>query len=109
MHCHYTLCLATTLLVLSSQSKHSCFVSADWCMKGKGGGVCEKWVSPIITKILINTRWWLNSLIDDCKVKPPEVSKEQWSTLVWNRASPVSRKMSEHMRGISLEKGSKAL
>lgn len=78
-------------------------------MKGKGGGVCEKWVAPIITKILINTRWRLNGLIDDCKAKPPEVTEEQWNTLVRNRASPAARKMSEHMRGISLGKGSKAL
>jgi len=78
-------------------------------MKGKGRGVCEKRVAPIITKILINIHWCLNGLIDNCKAKPPEVTEEQWNTLVWNRLSLASRKMSEHMRGISLGKGSKAL
>lgn len=78
-------------------------------MKGASGGVSEKWVFPIVTKILINTRWRLNGLIDSDKAKPADVTDELWDTLVTNRASPASRKMSEHMRAISVGKGSKAL
>lgn len=78
-------------------------------MKGWSEGVSEKWVSPIITKILINTRWRLNGLIDTEKTKLVEVTDEQWNTLVNNRANPASRKVSEHMRAISVGKGSKAL
>jgi len=60
--------------------------------------VNEKWVGPIITKILINTRWRLNGLIDRNKSKPPEVMDEQWNMLTQNRASLGVRKMFEHMR-----------
>lgn len=83
----------------------TCF--ADWRFKGDSARVSEKWLSPIATKILINTRWRLNGLIDNGKPRPAEVTPEQWDTLVLNRGSPASRKMSEHMRNISKGKGSK--
>jgi len=76
-------------------------------MTGQSVRVSEKWISPIVTKILINTRWRLNGLIDGGKTRPAEVTPEQWDTLVKNRGSPASRKMSEHMRNISKGKGSK--
>lgn len=81
---------------------------ADWRFKGDSARVSDKWLSPIVTKILINTRWRLNGLIDNGKARPAEVTPEQWGTLVQNRGSPASRKMSEHMRNISKGKGSKA-
>jgi len=76
-------------------------------MTGQSSRVSDKWISPIVTKILINTRWRLNGLIDGGKSRPAEVALEQWDTLVKNRGSPASRKMSEHMRNISKGKGSK--
>lgn len=82
-------------------------VASDWEMRGESSKLSDRWVSPIITKILINTRWRLNGLIDAGKAKPPEVNDEQWQTLVRNRGSEASRKLSEHMRSISRGKGSK--
>lgn len=42
----------------------------------------EKWMGPIITKILITSRWRLNTLIDARQPKLAHVSDEQWTMLV---------------------------
>lgn len=51
-----------------------CESLADWKMTGQSVRVSEKWISPIVTKILINTRWRLNGLIDGGKTRPAEVT-----------------------------------
>ena len=61
---------------------------------------------PIITKVLINTRWRLNQLIDNNAGKPADVDPEHWKTLVGMRAMEVAQVKSEHMRAISKGKGS---
>jgi hypothetical protein len=61
---------------------------------------------PIITKVLINTRWRLNSIIDNNGSKPADVDPEHWKTLVAMRATEAAQVKSEHMRGISKGKGS---
>jgi hypothetical protein len=78
----------------------------DWTMCGQSNKVCEKWMRPIITKVLINIRWRLNSLIDNNGSKPPDVDPEHWKTLVSMRATEAAQVRSEHMRGISKGKGS---
>lgn len=79
---------------------------ADWTMHGQSDKVCEKWMRPIISKVLINTRWRLNSLIDNNGSKPPDVDPEHWKILVAMRATEAAQVRSEHMRGISKGKGS---
>jgi hypothetical protein len=78
----------------------------DWTMCGQSDKVCEKWMRPIITKVLINTRWRLNSIIDNNGSKPADVDPEHWKTLVAMRATEAAQVKSEHMRGISKGKGS---
>jgi hypothetical protein len=78
----------------------------DWEMCGKCDKVCEKWMRPIITKVLINTRWRLNQLIDNHGGKPADVNPEHWKTLVAMRATEAAQVKSEHMRSISKGKGS---
>jgi hypothetical protein len=79
---------------------------ADWEMCGHCDKVCEKWMRPIITKVLINTRWRLNQLIDNKGSKPADVDVEHWKTLVAMRATEAAHMRSEHMRSISKGKGS---
>ena len=62
--------------------------------------VCEKWMRPIITKVLINTRWRLNQLINNKAGKPIDVDPEHWKTLVAMRATEGVHVKSEHMRSI---------
>lgn len=81
----------------------------DWEMQGHSKKVSEKWLEPIITKVLITTRFRLNALIDEDSRRPVEVTREQWETLVKIRRSDAGVKKSEHMRAISKGKGSKAL
>lgn len=89
---------------------HKCYwVIPDWDMRGDSIELNEKWIRPIITKVLINIRWKLNALIDAERPKPAEVSPEQWNSLVRTRATDASRKRSEQMRTISKGKGAKAL
>lgn len=64
-------------------------------------------MGPIITKILITTRWRLNALIDAGQQRPVDISDEQWNTLVRRRNTEDSQVMSKHMRSISQGKGSK--
>ena len=78
----------------------------EWEMCGHTDKVCEKWMRPIITKVLINTRWRLNQLIDNNAAKPPDVDAEHWKTLVAMRATEAAHLKSEHMRSISKGKGS---
>lgn len=61
---------------------------------------------PIITKVLINTRWRLNTLIDSNAGKPPDVDAEHWKTLVAMRGTEAAQVKSDHMRTISRGKGS---
>lgn len=75
-------------------------------MCGQSKKVCEKWMRPIITKVLINTRWRLNQLIDNNAGKPADVDTEHWKTLVGMRATEAAQVKSEHMRAISKGKGS---
>ena len=63
-------------------------------------------MQPIITKVLINTRWRLNQLIDNNMGKPADVHSEHWNTLVAMRTTEASQAKSEHMRSISKGKGS---
>ena len=63
-------------------------------------------MQPIITKVLINTRWRLNQLIDNNMGKPADVSSEHWKTLVAMRITDASQAKSKHMRSISKGKGS---
>ena len=83
----------------------ACVWVADWEMCGHCHKVCEKWMRPIITKVLINTRWRLNQLIDNNGYKPADVDAEHW-TLVAMRATEAAHMRSEHMRSISKGKGS---
>ena len=78
----------------------------DWQMCGQSDKVCEKWMRPIITKVLINTRWRLNELIDNDAGKPGDVDPEHWKTLVAMRATEAAQVKSDHMRSISKGKGS---
>ena len=80
--------------------------NTDWEMCGHCDKVCEKWMRPIITKVLINTRWRLNQLIDNNAGKPPDVDAEHWKTLVGMRAIEAAHLKSQHMRSISKGKGS---
>ena len=75
-------------------------------MCGESEKVCEKWMRPIITKVLINTRWRLNQLIDNNAGKPADVDPEHWKTLVAMRATEAAQVKSDHMRSISKGKGS---
>ena len=75
-------------------------------MCGHCDKVCEKWMRPIITKVLINTRWRLNQLIDNNAGKPADVDAEHWKTLVAMHATEAAHAKSEHMRTISKGKGS---
>ena len=75
-------------------------------MCGQSDKVCEKWMRPIITKVLINTRWRLNQLIDNDAGKPGDVDPEHWKTLVAMRATEAAQVKSDHMRSISKGKGS---
>jgi hypothetical protein len=79
---------------------------ADWEMCGQCDKVCEKWMRPIITKVLINTRWRLNQLIDNNASKPADVDPEHWKTLIAMRTTEAAQVKSEHMRSISKGKGS---
>jgi hypothetical protein len=83
-----------------------CVWHAYWEMCGHCNKVCEKWMRPIITKVLINTRWRLNQLIDNNAGKPADVDAEHWKTLVAMRATEAAHLKSEHMRSISKGKGS---
>lgn len=76
-------------------------------MLGQSYKVSEKWVGPIITKVLITTRWRLNTLVDAGQPKPADVTQEQWNILVRRRSTEDSQVMSEHMRSISQGKGSR--
>ena len=78
----------------------------DWQMCGQCDKVCEKWMQPIITKVIINTRWRLNQLIDNKAGKPADVDPEHWKILVAMRATEAAQVRSEHMRSISKGKGS---
>jgi hypothetical protein len=78
----------------------------DWEMCGHCDKVCEKWMPPIITKVLINTRWRLNQLIDNNAGKPVDVDAEHWKTLVTMRATEAAHVKSEHMCSILKGKGS---
>jgi hypothetical protein len=80
---------------------------ADWECRGKKKKINEKWVSPIITKVLITARWRLNNLIDLGAPKPAEVPDAQWNYLVTQRTTEKSKAKSEQMRAISKGKGSK--
>ena len=75
-------------------------------MCGHCDKVCEKWMRPIITKVLINTRWRLNQLIDNNAGKPADVDIEHWKTLVAMRGTEAAQVRSDHMRTISKGKGS---
>ena len=86
-------------------SKESVWQS-DWQMCRHCDKVCKKWMRPIITKVLINTRWRLNQLIDNNAGKPADVDPEHWKTLVAMRATEGAQVKSEHMRSISKGKGS---
>ena len=79
---------------------------ADWEMCGHCDKVCEKWMRPIITKVLINTRWRLNQLINNNGSKHADVDAEHWKTLVAMHATEAAHMRSEHMRSISKGKGS---
>ena len=59
---------------------------------------------PIITKVLINTRWRLNQPIDNNAGKPADVDPEHWKTLVAIRATKGAQVKFEHMRFISKRK-----
>ena len=61
---------------------------------------------PIITKVLINIHWRLNSIIDNNAGKPADVDREHWKTLIAMGASEAAQVKSEHMRSISKGKGS---
>ena len=61
---------------------------------------------PIITKVLINTRWRLNQLIDNNAGKPTDVHPEHWKTLVAMHATEVAQVKLEHMHSIPKRKGS---
>ena len=81
-------------------SKESVWQS-DWQMCGHCDKVCEKWMRPIITKVLINTRWRLNQLIDNNAGKPADVDPKHWKTLIAMRATEGAHVKFEHMRSIS--------
>lgn len=82
-----------------------CF--AKWDMLGQSFRLSEKWMGPIITKILITSLWRLNTLIDAGQEKPADVSKDLWNTLVRRRKTEDSQVMFEYMRAISQGKGSR--
>ena len=71
----------------------------NWDFCGHCDKVC-KWMRPIITKVLINTRWRLNQLIDNNAGKPLDVDAKHWKTLVAMRATDVAHAKSEHMHSI---------
>ena len=78
----------------------------NWQMCGQSDKLCEKWMRPIITKVLINTRWRLNQLVGNNAGKPADVDPEHWKTLVAMRATKATQVKSDHMRSISKGKGS---
>jgi len=67
-------------------------------MLGQSYKLSEKWVGPLITKVLITMRWRLNALVDVGQLKPDDVTQEQWNTLVRRRSMEDSQVMSDHMR-----------
>lgn len=81
---------------------------AEWEIRGLKKKINKRWFKPLITKTLITVRWQLNHLIDLKSPKPPEVTNEQWNTLVSSRGTDAEKKKSEHMRSILKGKGSKA-
>lgn len=85
--------------------KHLLF--AEWDMLGQSFKLNNKWMAPIITKVLITTRWRLNTLIDAGQPKPADVTDEQWDTLMRRRKSEGSQVISDHMRSISQGRASK--
>ena len=50
----------------------------------------EKWMQPIIIKVLITTRWKLNQLIDKNIDKSADVQSERWKILY---APPMLRRL----------------
>lgn len=64
----------------------------------------EKWTQPIITKVLINTRWKLNQLIDAMVGKFNNLHPEHWKTIVAMHATEVAQVECEHMHSISTRK-----
>ena len=78
----------------------------DWQMCGESSKMCEKWMQLIITKVLINTRWRLNQLIDGNMGKPANVHPEHWKTLVAMRATEATQAKYEHMHSTSGGNGS---
>ena len=86
-------------------SKESVWQS-DWQMCGHCDKVCEKWMRPIITKVLINTRRRLNQLIDNNAGKQVDLDLEHQKTLVAMRATEGAQVKPEHMHSISKGKGS---
>lgn len=109
MHCRNVAAVGLEMM-LTMLGKLKCIHAGGWCldwtMCGQSDKVCEKWMRPIITKVLINTPWRLNSLIDNNGSKPADVDLEHWKTLVAMRATEAAQARSEHMRGISKGKGS---
>lgn len=75
-------------------------------MLGQSIKVSGRWIGPLVTKVLITTRWRLNTLIDGGQPKPADVTQEQWNTLVRRRNTQESQITSDHMRSISQGKGS---
>ena len=75
-------------------------------MCGESSKVCEKWMQPITTKVLINTHWRLNQFIDNNMSKPTNVHSHHWRTLVAMRTTKVLQAKYENMRSISKWKGS---
>lgn len=79
----------------------------EWDMLGQFYKLSERWVGPIITKILISTRWRLNTLIDVGQPKLVDVTYEQWNILVKWHSTEDSQILSKHIRSISQRKGSR--
>jgi len=57
-------------------------VFVEWNMLGQSFRLSERWMGPIITKILITMRWRFNTLIDGGQAKLVDGNEEQWNTLV---------------------------
>jgi hypothetical protein len=83
---------------------NKCVWLIDWEMCGDASRVSEKYLTPIITKTLITTRYRINQLIDADAKRPDDVSGPYWKKLVALRHTEAARQKSAQMRSISLSK-----
>ena len=79
----------------SSEEIDVCVWHVNWQMYGHHK-ICEKWMRPIITKVLINTGW----IIDNNAGKSADMDPEQWKTLVAMRATEAMDNISMAMDNI---------